>query len=200
MTETKNKIFFFILSFSLHGLIIFLLFFNPKPQETQKWSGGQSLELEPIYISLETKSLAQKEFSKNDGLKTPVSTESFSRKTIKKSGTGSSTTPREGKGLGLDEQGVSSKTAPHVIAKIRKKIAREQVYPLEAQEGKIEGDVKVSFKIKEDGDLSFIKILQSSGSPLLDQAALQTIKKAAPLPFYPDVLALKLEYKLKENL
>lgn len=73
----------------------------------------------------------------------------------------------------------------------------KQFYPDIARQKKLTGEVKLSFKIKPDGSLEYVKILQSSGHEQLDHAALQTIKRATPLPYYPDGIALSLDYQLK---
>lgn len=121
-------------------------------------------------------------------------------KTIPKNnkfGKGDSKTPNGGIGSGLDQKGVISKNAPHLLAKIRKKIMRHHYYPKQAREDKITGQVKVSFQIQENGELAYVKVLQSSGSSLLDQAAVKTIRKSVPLPYFSSPIALPLEYKLK---
>lgn len=111
-------------------------------------------------------------------------------------GKGNSDTPSGGTGNGLDKNGVNSASAPSVLAQIRKRIMQKKNYPIVAKENGWIGSVKLSFKINASGGLEFVKLLQSSGHEILDQSALETIRKAAPLPYYPDVIALSLEYNL----
>jgi TonB family protein len=55
-------------------------------------------------------------------------------------------------------------------------------YPQEARKQKIEGKVGVKFIINQMGRVKKAEILQSSGNPLLDKAALLTLQKAQPYP------------------
>lgn len=110
-------------------------------------------------------------------------------------GFGDSDTPAGGTGSGTDSTGVQSKNAPHLLAKIRKKILRNKYYPKQAKQQKLEGSVKVQFKIKETGELIYVKVIQSSGLQILDDAALGSIQKSVPLPYYENPIALTLEYQ-----
>lgn len=47
------------------------------------------------------------------------------------------------------------------------------------------GDVVVRFTVSADGALSALRIAASSGNPVLDQAALDTVTRAAPFPAMP---------------
>jgi len=60
------------------------------------------------------------------------------------------------------------------------------IYPKEAQAKGWEGIVKVKFTIGQDGRIKTIDIAKSSGYPLLDDAAVSTIKNASPYPFPKD--------------
>lgn len=112
-------------------------------------------------------------------------------------GTGSSDTPAGGVGEGLDAEGFISESAPNVLAQIRKKIMQNKTYPLMAKHQGWTGIVKVAFQVTKSGELKFVRIEDSSGYAVLDEAAVQTVKKAAPLPYYPGVIALALEYQLR---
>lgn len=57
-------------------------------------------------------------------------------------------------------------------------------YPAEARRQSLEGDLRVLVEIRSDGTLSDVRILDSSGSRLLDEAALRIVRQGAPyLPF-----------------
>jgi len=65
------------------------------------------------------------------------------------------------------------------------------------------GTVWVGFTVARDGTVSNLRVEQSSGFPLLDEAALDTIRRAAPLLPLPDTLhsdtmntAIPVEFKL----
>jgi len=66
---------------------------------------------------------------------------------------------------------------------VRRKLAGAQRYPRAANGAS--GDVLVSFTVSASGALSGLLIQASSGNPLLDQAALDTVARAAPFPPIP---------------
>ncbi|WP_193336108.1 energy transducer TonB [Devosia beringensis] len=66
---------------------------------------------------------------------------------------------------------------------VRRKLASAQRYPRAANGAS--GDVLVSFTVSASGALSGLRIQASSGNPLLDQAALDTVARAAPFPPIP---------------
>jgi TonB family protein len=51
------------------------------------------------------------------------------------------------------------------------------LYPPEAQQRKLQGTVKLFFEVNESGIITDVKITQSSGSVLLDRAAIEHIKR-----------------------
>ena len=97
---------------------------------------------------------------------------------------------------GVDQAGVISKSAPNALAQIRKQIALKKNYPRIAKDREMTGQVKVGFKLKASGELEYVKVLKSSGYGVLDKAAIESVKRAAPFPFYPDPIQLSLEYRL----
>ncbi len=79
---------------------------------------------------------------------------------------------------------------------LRKAIELVWVYPQEAAIKGHSGSVLLGFSIAEDGKLRKIKLLSSSGHPVLDEAILSAIKLASPFPPLPkgfgkDVLNVK---------
>lgn len=54
-------------------------------------------------------------------------------------------------------------------------------YPVDARLKHIEGRVVVRIVIQEDGQIVSAAIAKSSGHEILDQAALETIRRASPL-------------------
>lgn len=59
-------------------------------------------------------------------------------------------------------------------------------YPsLSSELGGLEGTVKVRLRILSDGQLKNVLVISSSGIPLLDKTAVDTIKKIAPFPSFP---------------
>ncbi len=68
---------------------------------------------------------------------------------------------------------------------IRAGVQRLMSYPRLARRMGWEGKVVVSFIVYDDGTVSNIQIVKSSGVPALDKNAVATIKKAAPFPKPP---------------
>lgn len=68
-------------------------------------------------------------------------------------------------------------------------LARHRVYPAEAKKQKLEGVVQVRFAIDRDGRLLSAAVHRSAGAELLDQAALDVLRRAEPMPKFPKALA-----------
>ena len=69
------------------------------------------------------------------------------------------------------------------FARIKHQIERVWVYPLEAAQRGISGDLSLTFRISKDGNLIGVRLVDESGYEILDVAALKAVKEAAP--FYP---------------
>ncbi len=89
---------------------------------------------------------------------------------------------------------------------IKNKIQNVWVYPIEAARTGQQGKLLVLFSIDKSGDLVRLKLIRSSGYPLLDNAALEAIRDASPFPplprrFHLDVLNIyaTFEYELGFN-
>lgn len=109
-------------------------------------------------------------------------------------GTGDSDTPSGGHGSGLDKTGSISKNAPNILAKIRKKIMRNKFMPESAKKSKITGKVTLMLEILENGTIKYVKISKSSGHHILDQAALTSVKRSSPLPYFPHPITFSIKY------
>ena len=75
--------------------------------------------------------------------------------------------------------------------KVQAKLQRAKRYPKKAKRKKLQGIVRFSFVIEPDGSVSGIRIRGSSGNALLDQAALDMIRRASPMPKFPKGMRLK---------
>ena len=64
-------------------------------------------------------------------------------------------------------------------------LRRYKHYPLNAREQKITGSPRVSFTINASGRVVRARIAKSSGSSILDKAALTSVRKASPFPAIP---------------
>ena len=64
-------------------------------------------------------------------------------------------------------------------------IERHKYYPLRARRNGLEGTTTVAFTVSSNGEIGGIALAQSSGMSLLDQAAVQTIKRVGKAPPFP---------------
>lgn len=69
--------------------------------------------------------------------------------------------------------------------KIVSKLRRSLRYPPEARSQKLRGEVQVQFTVTAGGGVGSVRVVRSSGSPVLDKAALETVRRAAPFPAIP---------------
>lgn len=69
--------------------------------------------------------------------------------------------------------------------KVAGKLRRAVRYPREARSKRIRGEAVVSFVVASSGSVSRVRLVRSSGSPLLDTAAIDTVRRAAPFPPIP---------------
>ena len=68
---------------------------------------------------------------------------------------------------------------------VRRKIESSKKYPVSAQKAGIEGRTSVKMTILKDGRLKKVELVKSSGRGVLDKAALQSVRDAAPFPPIP---------------
>jgi protein TonB len=96
---------------------------------------------------------------------------------------GSGGKPKE-KGEITEESGggvhLSSLSSPEIqylswYDSIRRKIELVWVYPLEAAEAGIQGEVTIDFVIERDGSVSSVRLVRSSGYRVLDDEAVRAI-------------------------
>lgn len=68
---------------------------------------------------------------------------------------------------------------------VASRLRRALRYPAEARRQRLRGEVHVSFTVAGNGSVSAVSVARSSGSPVLDQAAVETVRRAAPFPAIP---------------
>jgi protein TonB len=73
--------------------------------------------------------------------------------------------------------------------KIRRQIRANWIYPREAGERGIGGQLVIEFVIAKDGHLTAIDLRRSSGVEILDRFAVNAVKLAQPFPPVPDAIA-----------
>ncbi|MEE4016040.1 TonB family protein [Roseibium sp. FZY0029] len=78
-----------------------------------------------------------------------------------------------------------TKATSNYQGKVVAKLRRAKRYPREAKRQRLVGTVNVGFTISSNGAVSGIRITRSSGHPVLDQAALDMVRRASPMPKFP---------------
>ncbi len=73
-------------------------------------------------------------------------------------------------------------------ATIKPMIENKKKYPEKARRNDIEGEVRVRFIVARDGTIKDISLNTSSGTSILDNAALKAVRDAAPFPPLPSGL------------
>lgn len=84
------------------------------------------------------------------------------------------------------------------LARIWRKINRAKYYPLHARRNLWEGNPRVTFKIGNEGHVEYVRLVKSCGITELDDAAIETVRRAVPLPHYPKAITLTIRYSLRE--
>ena len=89
--------------------------------------------------------------------------------------------------------------------KVRAAIEAHRVYPRSARRRKIEGSAVVQIRINRQGHILESRFIKTTGSHILDQAVMDMIKAADPLPEMPSSLGkssisinVPIGFKLKE--
>ena len=81
---------------------------------------------------------------------------------------------------------------------IRSQIEKAKTYPDTARRTGVEGTVEVRFRITSTGQVAAVEITQSSGHAVLDESAVQTVRRAAPYPVLPGWIRVPLAYRLRQ--
>ena len=109
----------------------------------------------------------------------------------------------EGMGHGVFGDGALDGPGDEYLEKLRRWLAKYKQYPQAAIDKKEEGKVIVGFTLKRDGTVLTAWIERSSGTPLLDDAALAMMRRASPVPPVPDrykgselKLAMPVDYSI----
>ena len=76
--------------------------------------------------------------------------------------------------------------------KIREKIQANWIYPREAGDRGLQGELLLEFHIAKDGRLEFLELRNSSGAEILDRFAMNAVRLAQPFPPVPDDIAKRV--------
>ncbi len=82
------------------------------------------------------------------------------------------------------------------IDEIRRKVQAALVYPPQARRRGISGTSRIQFAIDAAGQPIGVTTIESSGSRMLDRAAVQSAHDAAPLPFLYGTLRIPVVFDL----
>lgn len=84
-------------------------------------------------------------------------------------------------------------------AQVLAHLARHKRYPAAARDGGVTGLAVVSFQVSQTGQASGIRLARSSGSSILDQAALSMVRRAVPFPRGSSSLSIRagIRYNLQ---
>jgi protein TonB len=88
-------------------------------------------------------------------------------------------------GLGAREKALEGR----YLADLQRAIAKHRKYPREARRRGLEGVVTVYFVITADGRIRDVRVAKGSGSRLLDEAGIDTLKRLAAFKPIPRELA-----------
>ncbi|MDQ0321362.1 protein TonB [Pararhizobium capsulatum DSM 1112] len=83
-------------------------------------------------------------------------------------------------------QQAGNAAASNYPGKIRSKLNRAFRYPNSAKREGLRGTAQVRFTVSSGGSLTGVSIAKSAGFPILDQAAIEAVQRAAPFPKIPD--------------
>jgi periplasmic protein TonB len=94
-----------------------------------------------------------------------------------------------------DEEEVSLNTTEikyaDYMARIKHQIEKVWTYPEQAARKGISGEITLRFKLSKDGNLLSVRMVESSGTKILDVAAMKAVKGAAPYYPFPATITTK---------
>ncbi len=99
--------------------------------------------------------------------------------------------------VGQVSRGGSALIAPEQWQLIQTAIERVKNYPRLARQRGIEGVVRLRFKLNPSGSVERVEIIRSSGHTILDTDSVNTVYRAAPMPYVGGWVEVPLEYVLK---
>ena len=98
--------------------------------------------------------------------------------------------------LDFRKRRVGAEADPRLRA-ILARVKRRGRYPRAARESGAEGVSTVRFRILPNGEPGGLRIKKTSGNALLDAAALEAVREAAPLPYLDRTIVLTIRYRLR---
>ena len=77
------------------------------------------------------------------------------------------------------------------FSRIKHQIQRTWVYPAQGTERRLSGELTLKFEISRDGNLLGLRLVNTSGSNILDINAIKAVKEAAPYYPFPTTISKK---------
>lgn len=85
-----------------------------------------------------------------------------------------------------------------LLAQIWRQINSSKYYPSSARRRGLTGAPRITFAVTEDGKIKWVRLASTCGAKILDEAALTTVRRAAPLPYYPKPITVVVKYSLTQ--
>jgi len=74
------------------------------------------------------------------------------------------------------------------LSRLKQRVQGAWEYPEEAMKEGISGELQIIFTLNSAGSLTYMRLVQSSGFPILDEEAIRAVKASAPFdPFLPQM-------------
>lgn len=98
----------------------------------------------------------------------------------------------------IDSNATTYDKTSNYLEKFRQHVegVANQYYPMQALAQNITGDVRLMVIIKPDGSVKAIRLLESSGSTILDEAAKQSVRRSAPYGKFTNEMQDVLELRI----
>ncbi|CAD7288437.1 hypothetical protein LMG8286_01306 [Campylobacter suis] len=100
----------------------------------------------------------------------------------------------------IGEYNMQSSAGDKNFEQIRRALIKHHKYPKNAIKMRKQGICEVRFVLKSSGDVTNIEVINSSGTQILDESAMQTVKRAsADFPKLPNDIRVKIPITFKLN-
>lgn len=110
-------------------------------------------------------------------------------------GGGGAATGLTARGTGAGEGGIPAGFGLY-LARFRQRIQEALYYPLSARRRGLAGTVQLEIELLPTGRVAAVVLLSSSSHSVLDEAAMDTVKRLSPGPFPPEVPPRPLRVRL----
>lgn len=153
-----------------------------EPAEPPVGKARQKAETKPV----ETKT-RKKEVAEAAGKQTKKAGSSGRNRTDSKrgaaDGAADGSTSATGKGGKTSSSGNAA--VSNYPGKVASKLRRTLRYPPAARKDRLRGEVQVAFTVSSAGGVAAVRVARSSGFSVLDQAAIEAVRRASPFPPIP---------------